>query len=273
MKRAKSMLWFLMVPALIGSIAAQAPTPPPVYSLIGLWEVTGSDAKLFEDNFSKYQKPILDKFVADGTIVEYGFETSALHTPEGYTHTRWITAESRANLEKAISTIVAAFDKMPVEQRTKMDKDYDRMIKKHRDYLTSTAGYRNKPGQYTKGYAMESFFQAKPGKMRELQALWDKYNKPIFDQLLNDGVLLSYGVDTELFHTEQPGGIFVWYVTPDMAAEDKIDKAFDDARAKLSQEERDNFSKTMRELTETEKHRDSLSVIRFYSSRAYQPTS
>ncbi len=273
MKRAKCMLWFLVVSALIGSVAAQAPTPPPVYTLVGLWQVTGSDTKLFEDNFAKYQKPILDKFVADGTIIEYGFETTALHTPDGYTHTRWITAETRAKVETAIRTIVAAYDKMPLEQRTKMDKDAERMIKKHRDYLVSSAGYRNKPGQYTKGYGIESFFQAKPGKLNELKQLWAKYNKPVMDQLLNDGTVLAAGMDTEDYHTEEPGGVVVWYVVPDMASEDKVDKAFSDARSKLSQEERDSFSNSMRELTDTQKHRDSLSVIRFYSARAYQPTS
>jgi len=273
MRRAKCLLWFVVVSALIGPVAAQAPTATSVYTLVGLWEVTGSDAKTFEDLFGKYQKPILDKFLADGTIIEYGFDSSALHRPDGYTHARWIVAESRGNLEKAIGAIVAAFDKLPVEQRTRMDKDYDRMIKKHRDYLNSTEGYRNKPGQYTKGYAIESFFQAKPGKLRELKDLWAKYNKPVMEQLLKDGVVLAAGMDTEDYHTDEPGGVVVWYIVPDMASDDKVDKAFNDAREKLSQEERDNFTKTMRELTEPEKHRDFLSVIRFYAARAYQPVS
>lgn len=273
MRRAKSLLGILVVSAFVGLLSAQAPTPPPVYSLIGLWEVTSTDSKLFEDNFAKYQKPILDKFLADGTIIEYGFETAALHTPEGYTHTRWITAENRGKLETAIGAIVAAYEKMPAEQRAKMEKDAERMVKKHRDYLVSTAGYRGKPGQMTKGFGVESFFQAKPGKLTELKELWAKYNKPVMDQLLNDGVVLAAGMDTEDYHTEEPGGVVLWYIIPDMAADDKVDKAFEDARAKLSPEERDNFSKTMRDLTVTEKHRDFLSVIRFYAARAYQPTS
>jgi len=267
------MLWFLMVPALIASVVAQAPNAPSVYCLVGLWEIAPADQQLFEDNFTKYQKPILDKFVADRTIIDYGFDTSALHRPDGYTHARWITAESRANVETAIGAIVAAFEKMPLEQRTKMDKDYARMVKKHRDHLVSTEGYRNKPGQYTKGYIINSFFQAKPGKMRELKEMWTKYQKPVYEQLFNDGVLLGFGVDTEIFHTEQPGGVTVWYIVPDMASEDKVDKAFEDARAKRSPEENENLGKAMRELTDTEKHRDSLSLIRYYVARAYQPVS
>jgi hypothetical protein len=86
--------------------------------------------------------------------------------------------------------------------------------------------------------------------------------------LFNDGVLLAFGVDTEEFHTEEPGGMMVWYVIPDMASEDKIDKAFTDARSKLSAEDRSKLSSTFSELTSREKHRDFLSMIRFHASRA-----
>jgi len=262
-----------MVPALIASVGAQGQTTPSVYCLLGQWQIAPAEERLFEDNFTKYQKPILDKFVADGTIIDYGFDTAALHTPDGFTHFRWISAANRASLETAIGAIVTAFEKMPLEQRNKMDKDYARMVKKHRDQLLSTEAYRNKPGQYTKGFTVSSFFQAKPGKLSELRELWVKYQKPVFDQLFNDGVLLGFGVDTELFHTEQPGGVTVWYIVPDMASEDKVDKAFEDARAKRSPEEREKLNNSMRELTDTEKHRDSLSLIRYYVARAHQPTS
>ncbi len=272
MRRLASLLSLCVALASISFVAAQ--NSKPVYALIGQWEVVQSESKLFEELFTKYQKPVLDGFLADGTLVEWGFDTAAIHTAEGYTHSRWIAAESRANVEKAIMGIMAVFEKMPADQRTKINKDFDRMIKKHRDSLVETSDYQAKPGLFTKGYIVVSTFQAQPGKGSDLAKYWAKSQKPVYDQLFRDGVIMSYGVDHELFHTEEPGAMFVWYVIADMAAEDKVDQAFNAARDKLSQEERDAQRKAMDELTKREKHRDSLSLIRYYSVRGLtQPTS
>jgi hypothetical protein len=221
--------------------------------------------------FTKYQKPILDKFLADGTLLEWGFDTTGIHKPDGYTHSRWIAANSHANIEKAIMAIVSAYRGLPAAEKSKVDADHARMVKKHRDYFVESSYYHSKPIRLDKGYVMGSFFQAKPGKRAEIERLWEKHQRPIFDQLFAEGTILAYGIDSEMIHTEEPGGFVRWYVLPDLAAEDKVNAAFAAAREKMTQEERDAMSRSMQELTQPEKHRDFLTVILHYASRGYQP--
>ena len=106
-----------------------------------------------------------------------------------------------------------------------------------------------------------------PGKAQDYQELWDKYTKPVLEQLYKDGAVTAYGVDTELVHTGDPTLRFFWQVLPDADALDKVEAAFDAAREKRTPEERRAIGQSFAELTDAAAHRDSRSNIVFYSVR------
>jgi hypothetical protein len=88
-------------------------------------------------------------------------------------------------------------------------------------------------------YSRYNFFKVKPGKGADFRKAWEKYNKPIFDKLLADGVILAYGLAVEEIRTEGDFTHFVWYDVKDLASFDKVRAAFVADRDRRSQEEQD----------------------------------
>jgi hypothetical protein len=118
-----------------------------------------------------------------------------------------------------------------------------------------------------KGYSTVSVQKILPGRGEEHQALWDKYTKPVLEQLYADGVVTAYGIDAEAVHTADPGLRFYWQLLPDAAALDKVDAAFAAARAKRSAEEGGAIARSFAELRDPSAHRDSMSSLIYYSAK------
>ena len=62
----------------------------------------------------------------------------------------------------------------------------------------------------------------KPGKGADYRRTWEKYNKPVFDKLVADGVVLAYGLAVEDVKTDGDFTHFVWIATANMAAATKL---------------------------------------------------
>jgi len=78
----------------------------PVYTCVAIWDVPraqwGDMEKLDEQD-----KPVLDKLVADGTLIGYGAYTNIIQQEGEPTHGSWFTATSEDNLLKALEAIYA----------------------------------------------------------------------------------------------------------------------------------------------------------------------
>ena len=93
---------------------------------------------------------------------------------------------------------------------------------------------------------------AKPGKSAEYRKAWEKYNKPVLDKLMADGVILVYGLAVEDIRTEGSFTHFTWYDMKDLASMDKIRAAFLSDRDHRSQEEQDAITNLFAGLTDTD---------------------
>jgi len=125
--------------------------------------------------------------------------------------------------------------------------------------------YHNRAVKTEKGYETVSVQKMQPGKAQDYMALYDKYTKPILEQLYKDGALTAYGVDAELVHTGDPALRFFWQMLPDADALDKVQAALDAAREKRTPEERRAIGQSFAELTDATAHRDSRSNVLYYS--------
>jgi hypothetical protein len=73
-----------------------------MYFRIALWDVKRTHWSSYEENFTKNQKPILDKLFAEGVITEWGITARSVHTEDGYTHSTWWSAKDRASLQRVL---------------------------------------------------------------------------------------------------------------------------------------------------------------------------
>ncbi len=238
--------------ATIGPAQAQtaAKSKPPVYTYVATWDVPraqwGDMAKLDEQD-----KPLLDKLVADGTLIGYGAYYNLIHQEGEPTHGSWFTATSEGNLLKALEAIYA----QPASIGAAVQG-----ASKHWDQILTGDIYNSKAGAST-GYLTWSKWEIKPGQMHAYIELTKSVFVPILEKLLAEGTITSYGQLTEDYHTGKLGTVYDYITVPDAASLDKANKAFEDAFSNPA------IGDAMRALTEREGHRDFLVRLRYMTSK------
>jgi hypothetical protein len=109
-----------------------------------------------------------------------------------------------------------------------------------------------------------NFIKVKPGKAADYRRTWEKYNKPVFDKLIADGVLLAYGLSVEEVKTDGDFTHFVWMATADMSGLDRIGAAFAADRARRPEEEQSSITELFASVTEPDKARSIVTRSRMF---------
>jgi hypothetical protein len=201
--------------------------------------------------------PVRDKLMAEGVVLAWGIETPVLRYPGGTTHLIWFTVANWAGVDKVLTGMEAQLARLAAEEaqaaneaRARKQKPAmttaERMrevfdMSKTRDWLVRdvVSGFSPKPPPAgVLPFTRYNFVKAKAGKGADYRAAWEKYNKPVFDKLVADGVVLAYGMSVEEVKTDGDFTHFIWIATADMASADKIGPAFAADRARRSEDER-----------------------------------
>jgi hypothetical protein len=237
------------IPSLAQSAAQEK---APVYTYVAQWAVPrGQWPDMTKAD--ELDRPVLDKLVADGTLMGYGAYTNLIHQEGEPTHGTWFTAGSEGNLLKALEMIYAqpGLVNAPVQAASK-----------HWDQIFTSSIYNSKPGTSTGGYLTWSRWEVKPGDMRSYNELTKKLLVPVLEKLLAEGSITSYGQLTEDYHTQKLGTIFEYFTVPDSASLDKANKALDDVF-----NNNPALGDAVRGLLERDGHRDFLTRVRFMVSK------
>ncbi len=225
---------------------------PPIYTYIAEWAVP---RPLWADmeKMDEKDRPLLDKLVAEGTLLSYGAFTNLIHQEGNPTHGTWFTASSEGNLLKALEAIYANPGSItaPVESASK-----------HWDFIMVSKIYSGRPGVQEGGYLSGDQWDVKPGEMHEYTELVKSTLVPVCEKLVADGVLTAYGLETEDYHQEELGRVTFYMMTKDADGVDKAGKAFDDAF-----EKNPALGAAFRSLVERDGHRDFLQRLRFMSNK------
>lgn len=219
--------------------------------------------------------PVRDKLMAEGVVNAWGVSTPLLRQPGGPTHLIWYAVESYAAVEKVEGALRAQIARLTEEAgksgvtkkgaapaaapMARLAEIAD--ISKTRDYLTRDIVFGISPAVGTEGllpYTRFNFVKVKPGRAAEYRKAWEKYNKPILDKLMADGVILVYGLAVEDIRTDGAFTHFTWYLTKDLASMDKIRTAFISDRDHRSQEEQDAITHLFASLTDLDASRSEV---------------
>ncbi|MBZ5515657.1 MAG: hypothetical protein LAN62_12615 [Acidobacteriia bacterium] len=223
----------------------------PMYSYISEWAVPRAqwaDMEKLDDQ----EKSLMDKLIADGTIVSYASFTNLLHQEGEPTHGTWFSAMSEGKLLKALEAVYAqGTTTAPVQAASK-----------HWDYLTVSRLYNQRSGKFDGGYLIVSFWNVKPGHMHEVRDLEKNNIVPVLEKLLAEGTVTAYGMETEDFHAGKLGRADFYVTVSDAAAMDTVDKALDDVF-----EKNPALEAAFRSMTESEGHRDYLLRLRYMANK------
>ncbi len=243
------------LPVLVPSLAVGQQPEQAVYTFVAEWSVPRAQWADFSSFWEKNAKPVLDRMVAGGTLLEWGRSVAVVHTEEGATHSSWWSATTLAGTQRVL------------EELLKIPPSPAMTGTRHRDYLLRSLVYRVRPGLASSGYFQLSYTQVQPGKGRQWRELWDKYMKPTLEQLLADGTIAGYGIDVEHVHTRSAGGRYSWVFVPNAEALDKVEAAFEAARGNVTPEAGRGIAAAFAEVTVPEAHRDTLERVVDYVHR------
>jgi hypothetical protein len=226
--------------------------------------------------------PVRDKLMADGVILAWGIDTPILRYPGGTTHLIWFSVANWEGVEKVLNGMEAQLAKLAAEDAKAAEEARRRKqepamttaertravfdMSKTRDWLTRdlVAGFSSPPPAGTLPITRYNFIKVKPGKGGEYRRTWEKYNKPVLDKLIADGVVLAYGLALEEVKTDGEFTHFVWIATANMAGLDKYTAAFAADRTRRSEEERTAIAELFASLTEPDKARSIVTRSRIF---------
>jgi hypothetical protein len=226
--------------------------------------------------------PVRDKLMADGVVLAWGIETPILRYPGGTTHLIWFTVAGYDGVDKVLKGMEAQLAKLAAEDAKAADAARARKqqpgpttaertrevfdMSKTRDWLSRDliSNYGPAPGPGALPFTRYNFIKVKPGKGSDYRSTWEKYNKPVYDKLVADGVVLAYGFSVEDIKTDGNFTHFIWFATTNMAALDKVGPAFTADRARRSEEERNAINDAFLEVQEPDMARSIVTRSRIF---------
>jgi hypothetical protein len=199
-----------------GAQMSEIKEKPRMYSYISFWNIPRAQWGEMEKADAADQK-ILDKALANGTIVGYGNDLNLVHEPDGATHDGWWSAMSMAGVLNVL------------EQFYKSGSPTSPVLAsatKHWDSIYVSRYYNWHAGSWKDVYTHGSAFKLKPHAPDEaLDTLSKNLFVPLMEKMLAQGAIHEYEIDTEAIHTESPGTFWVFYLAANADALDKVSAA------------------------------------------------
>ncbi|MGA3223275.1 MAG: hypothetical protein ABSC65_05910 [Acidobacteriaceae bacterium] len=193
---------------------------PALYTYVADWNIPREKWGDMEKSYAGTQK-ILDKAVADGTIVGYGSDVTLVHQGDGVTHDDWWSAMSLAGVLNVLDQLEKASDSSTSVLASATN---------HFDNVYESRYYNYHPGTVKDGYTYEASYRLKPDAPDDsVEVLSKKLIVPLLEKLFADGTLREYEVDTQAIHTEAPGLFTIIYLAASAEGLDKVNAALDAA--------------------------------------------
>lgn len=173
-----------------------------------------------EDDFMNLVKtvgaPVRDKLLAEGLILAWGVDVPVMRAPGQATHSVWVSVADWADIQRyqaafrAQLATLAEEDKKAAEEGRKKGGKASKATRERIEEVVDASKTRNwvfrdieafysktPPLADAKPFSWFGLDRVHPGKGREYRELLDKYDKPVLDKLLADGVIGAYGLGVQ----------------------------------------------------------------------------
>ncbi|MFY9528116.1 MAG: hypothetical protein WBC04_07190 [Candidatus Acidiferrales bacterium] len=220
------------------------------FTYVSEWAVPRSQWAAFEKERDQ-SNSVMQRLVADGTLIAWGADNAYVHTEDGYTHEDWFVSNSRAGILKALEAA-----------RSTATGPAFSAVTKHKDYFLRTLAHGGKTSSGATGYLRVASYQTKPGEGTAFVDHFKKYIQPRLDGEVADGTILMYNFDVEEIHTDTPGAYDLAIVYPSGEA---MDKAY--TRLDAASKENPAVGQVIASVTLGEAHRDSFAKVAFYQHK------
>ena len=246
------------VPAVLS--AEEAPHPITVASF---FKVLPGKGETVMGMLKKYDKPVLDKLMADRTITGWGVGMPWAHTNGSWNLVLWIDAADWAGHGKVDQAFEAAEKARSADENKKIEQEFHAATAPdaHRDgvYRQVFAKMGKAPASPEgKGYLWLAHWTAKPGNEDDLTSFLSDIYPGVFDKLLADGVIGGYGMLVPLVHVAGAPTHLSWYWVDTLGGIDKVQAALRAAHAKRAPEQQAALDARAEGIFEPGTHFDDL---------------
>ena len=199
-----------------GAQTSEVKAKPALYTYVADWNIPREKWADMEKSYAPNQK-MMDKAMADGTIVGYGNDVTLVHQGDGITHDDWWSAMSLAGVLNVLDQLEKAADATTSVLATATN---------HFDNVYVSRYYNWHPGAVKDGYTYEASYRLKPDAPDDaVETLSKTLIVPLLEKLFADGTVREYEVDTQEIHTEAPGSFTIVYITSTAEGLDKVNAA------------------------------------------------
>ena len=202
-----------------GAQTSEIKEKPALYTYAASWNIPRAQWADMAKSYAPTQK-IMDKAIADGTIVGYGTDEVLVHQADGQTHDDWWSATSLAGVLNVLDQLSKAGD---------TGSSVLASATSHSDNIYVSRYYNWHPGSWKDAYTYEASYRLKPDAPGSaVDMVSKKLIVPLLEKLLADGTLLEYEVDTQEVHTEAPGLFEIVYIAAHADGLEKVNAALDE---------------------------------------------
>lgn len=266
----KLKIMILIIALTCSTVFAQEAEQKPIYTRVAVWGVERGQTKQFIDQFAKYRKPVYDKLLKDGVLTDWGLEEITFHKPEGMTHVQWWSYRKHGDHEKVKAAFKEAAKKRGEEEIEKATAQFASMVKKHRDYYIKTKHIKAAASNY-EGAVYRSFsVTVKTDHGKDFNSYYQHRIKPVYQKLLDDGVLISYGLFVDELTMDKRGSHEVWAIAKDLNGLDAIDAAFDKDWGDMEGEDRRARWSSIKDIVELDTFKEYMSTILMGGTQAVE---
>ena len=199
-----------------GAQTDQIKEKPPLYRYVSYWTLPQARWADPDKEGGAGSQKIFAAALADGTLVGYGDDENQVHSVEGFTHARWLQANSFASLMKVIETLhTGGGSNSPLLASST----------RHWDQIYVSSFYNWKAGSWKGAYGYAGTSKLKPDAPDAGDALraLSSFYVPVFEKMLADGIIVEYEIEREIIHTtDARGQIHFSFVMPNAEALDKF---------------------------------------------------
>jgi len=195
---------------------AEVKEKPPMYTYIGNWNIPRAQwADMEKSNASG--RIILEKAIANGTIVGFGNDFNLVHQPDGSTHDEWWSAMSMAGVLNVLDQFYTSGNSTSSVLAS---------ATKHWDSIYVSRYYNWHSGSWKDVYTHGGFYKLKSDAPdNAVETLSKSLFVPLMEKLLADGTIHEFEIDTEVIHTESPGTFWLFYIAANAEGLDKVNAA------------------------------------------------
>jgi len=252
-----------MLLAAIGGTAAVAEDEPE-FTRVAQWKIDRADWKAYVAHVDKWQKPVMDALLADGTITEWGVVATSLHRDGDFTHAAWFSTRTRGDSEKVWRAYRAHIERVGGSAGA-AEQAMAKLERGHEDQFLRDMHIRGATKLIDDGVLYEWTVTLLPDSGNRFDRFWEDEVAPVYERLRKDGTILSYGLYSEEITTGGGALRGSWVVLHDIAGMDAMDSAFAEHRKSWSKTRADNWWSGIKDMVEIDSYREYLWDVIYYA--------